>query len=82
MAKIEALVESNPRYLITPSDTPSVIHSGTRSNALHVAVATGNLKIVGKVLTLIQDPELVARMYPDESAENRAKRYMTVLPFT
>ena len=35
--RLKSLVESNPRYLMTPCDQPSIIHSGTRSNALHIA---------------------------------------------
>ena len=37
------LTESNPRYLVTPSDTPAICHSGTRANALHIAAQSGIL---------------------------------------
>ena len=42
--RVEELVASNPRYLLSPCDTPSVLHSGTRANALHVAAAKGSLR--------------------------------------
>ena len=72
--KFFELTESNPRYLMTPCDTPSVIHSGTRANALHVAAEAGSARMTTLVLEAVQDPELMARMYPSESAESRARR--------
>lgn len=70
----DRLVSSNPRYLMTPCDTPSVLHSGTRSNALHVAAQIGSVKMTQKILKAIQDPDLMIRMYPGESGESRTKR--------
>lgn len=59
------------RYLMTPCDTPSVLHSGTRSNALHVAALAGSAKMTNRIIYAIQDPELMIKMYPGESAESR-----------
>ena len=56
---------------MTPCDLPSVIHSGTRSNALHVAAQSGSVKMLNRILEAIQDPELMIKMYPGESAESR-----------
>ena len=77
----DKLVADNPRYLTTPCDTPSILHSGTRANALHVAATEGGSmwgkaspKMTQKVLDTILDPCLMERMYPGESAEARARR--------
>ena len=76
----DKLVSENPRYLTTPCDTPSILHSGTRANALHVAASeSGALgkaspKMTQKVLDSILSPDLMERMYPGESAENRTRR--------
>ena len=77
----EKLVSENPRYLTTPCDTPSILHSGTRANALHVAATEGGSlwgnsspKMTEKVLDAILNPELMERMYPGESAEAKTRR--------
>jgi len=72
--KFHALVDSNPRYLVTTYDTPAIVHSGTRANALITAVTSQSLKMVTMVLNKIQDPTLFAKMYPSETEEARAKR--------
>ena len=59
---------------MTPCDQPSSIHSGTRANALHIAAQAGKLRMVELILELVTDPSLLERMYPRESAENRAQR--------
>ena len=68
------LTQSNPRYLVTPSDTPAICHSGTRANALHVAAESGSLHMTNLVLDAIQNPDLMLAMYPDEPLENRVRR--------
>ena len=76
----DKLVSENPRYLTTPCDTPSILHSGTRANALHVAASEGGAngkaspKMTQKVLDSILSTDLMERMYPGETAENRARR--------
>ena len=72
--EVDSLIDTNPRYLVTTCDTPAVIHSGTHSNALHFAATSGNVKMVQKILDRVQDPDLMERMYPEESPEARAKR--------
>jgi len=46
---------------MTPCDTPSVIHSGTRSNALHVSAQKGSLRMTRKILEEIQNTSLMAK---------------------
>ena len=72
-AEFHRLVDSNPRYLTSTCDTPAIIHSGTRSNALHEAAKAGNLALARAVLERVQE-DVIERMYPDETSEARAKR--------
>ena len=58
----DELVVENPRYLTTPCDTPSILHSGTRANALHVAASAnqkGSPKMTEKILDSILNPNLI-----------------------
>ena len=71
---LKTLVETNPRYLMTPCDQPSIIHSGTRANALHIAAANGNVAMAELILEMISSLELVERMYPNESPEKLVQR--------
>jgi hypothetical protein len=59
---------------MSPCDQPSIIHTGTRANALHVAAAAGKVKMAELILDLVTDPSLTERMYPNDSQESRAKR--------
>jgi hypothetical protein len=47
-------VVSNPRYLVTTSDSPTVLHEGSRSNALHMAAKLGRTESAKLVLELIE----------------------------
>jgi len=60
-------VDSNPRYLLTPSDTPSILHVGSRANAIHWAAKTGKVESAQFVLDAIEG-DVYEKMYPDESA--------------
>ena len=41
---LAACVEENARYLVTPSDTPTILQQGQRHNALHVAARHGKVR--------------------------------------
>lgn len=72
----DELVADNARYLTTPCDTPSILHSGTRANALHIAASAnqkGSPKMTEKILDNILNTNLMERMYPGESAEARTR---------
>ena len=47
-------VLSNPRYMVTTSDSPSVLHEGSRSNALHMAAKLGRTESASLVLSFVQ----------------------------
>jgi hypothetical protein len=71
---IQSLVWSNPRYLIGSGDNPTILHEGSRYNALHIC-ATKNKPISCKlILDTIEDPKLAQLLYPDDSEDTRKKR--------
>ena len=43
-------VASNPRYLVTATETPNILHQGPRHNALHVAAKWGKSNMVTLLL--------------------------------
>jgi len=66
-------VESNPRYLVTASDTPTILQAGQRHNALHVCARHGKEQAGQLVLTYVMG-DLLSRMYPGEGVEQNTRR--------
>ena len=66
-------VESNPRYLVTASDTPTILQAGQRHNALHVSARHGKEEAGQLVLNHVMG-DLMARMYPGEGVEQNNRR--------
>ena len=66
-------IEENARYLVTPSDTPTILHQGPRHNAVHVAAKHGRLEAARLVLSHVTGG-LMARMYPTECPVQNQRR--------
>ena len=66
----------NPRYLVTATDTPNILHQGSRHNALHVAAKLGKEEAARLVLDWVTGGDLISRLYPDEvgNLEERVAR--------
>ncbi len=62
-------VQKNPRYLITIGDAPEILKPPTRYNALHCAVIAGQVDICTQILSILQDDNFWAVLYPDDDPE-------------
>ena len=73
-----ACIEENARYLVTPSDTPTILQHGQRHNALHAAARHGKVEAARLVLAQVTGG-LMSRMYPEEDrAQNMRRREFLV----
>jgi len=70
---IQECTRLNPRYLMTPSDNPSILQEGSRYNALHVAAKFGRAEAAGIILDLVKG-ELTGLMYPEEELTQNLRR--------
>jgi len=66
-------VRENPRYLMTPSDTPAILQEGSRYNALHVSAKSGKSETMKLLLGIIKG-DLAASMYPVADSEQNSVR--------
>lgn len=67
-------VQANPRYLISPGDSPPLLKVSVGYNALHCAVKSKQLEICQKLLTFIQSDEFWQLVYSDDAEEVRLFR--------
>ena len=73
-AEFADVVWDNPRHLITSGDTPEILQVPTRSNALHCGASQRQLPVCKEVIAIIESSRFWELIYPDDSAETRAKR--------
>lgn len=70
---VHHLIRSNPRYLVSSGDTPTILKESFRYNALHVAALTKNADIASLVLETVGDPEFIKLLHgkdDDRTAED------------
>ncbi|XP_014229261.1 ankyrin repeat and LEM domain-containing protein 2 [Trichogramma pretiosum] len=61
---VRTQIWENPRYLVSSGDTPSILHEGSRYNALHVAVKSAQSPAMCElILNTVGDPEFVKLFY-------------------
>ncbi|KAM4634328.1 ankyrin repeat and LEM domain-containing protein 2-like [Polymixia lowei] len=77
-AAFSKLVWDNPRYLVGCGDNPTIVHQGCHYNVLHVAAKENQPGIVQLVLEILENPEFMRLMYPDdqEAMLQRRIRYI------
>ncbi|KAI4873796.1 hypothetical protein NFI96_017982 [Prochilodus magdalenae] len=75
------LVWSNPRYLIGSGDNPTVVQEGCRYNVMHVAAKENQAGVAQLLLDILENPEFMRLMYPDDEDSMLHKRiqYITDL---
>uniref|UniRef100_A0AAR2JHN0 Ankyrin repeat and LEM domain-containing protein 2 n=1 Tax=Pygocentrus nattereri TaxID=42514 RepID=A0AAR2JHN0_PYGNA len=80
-AAFSELVWSNPRYLIGSGDNPTVVQEGCRYNVMHVAAKENQAGVAQLLLDILENPEFMRLMYPDDQDSMLHKRiqYITDL---
>ncbi|KAM7416385.1 hypothetical protein PAMA_018449 [Pampus argenteus] len=68
------LVWSNPRYLIGSGDNPTIVQEGCRYNVMHVAAKENQGGIAQLLLDILENPEFMRLMYPDDQEVMLQKR--------
>lgn len=79
--KFDELLRENPRFLVnTSNDLPTILHIGTRYNALHIATRTSNPLAVKKILCLISDKAWLTNAYAtDRCMEERSNNLLDAM---
>ncbi|KAM9857736.1 ankyrin repeat and LEM domain-containing protein 2 [Aulostomus maculatus] len=73
-AAFSELVWSNPRYLIGSGDNPTIVQEGCRYNVMHVAAKENQAGITQLLLDILENPEFMRLMYPDDQEVMLQKR--------
>ncbi|XP_055017249.1 ankyrin repeat and LEM domain-containing protein 2 isoform X2 [Boleophthalmus pectinirostris] len=73
-AAFSELVWSNPRYLIGSGDNPTIVQEGCRYNVMHVAAKENQAGISQQLLDILENPEFMRLMYPDDQDAMLQKR--------
>lgn len=63
LSRVYELINTNPRYLVSSGDTPSILKEGPRYNALHVAAINKHDKIVKLILQTIEQTKFVELLH-------------------
>jgi ankyrin repeat protein len=63
MAKVYDLIMSNPRYLVSSGDTPSILKEGPRYNALHIAAMHNHARMVKLILQTVEQTQFIEHLH-------------------
>lgn len=66
--EVNNIVWSNPRYLISSGDTPTILKESFRYNALHVAALSKNAKMCSLILEVVSDVKFIQLFYGKDNA--------------
>ncbi|KAL5233652.1 hypothetical protein ACI65C_001062 [Semiaphis heraclei] len=66
--KVKLAVNSNPRFLVSSGDTPSIIQEGCRYNAMHVAARYDQPQIVRFIMECVTSSEFIKSLYGTEQS--------------
>nr|XP_011754631.1 ankyrin repeat and LEM domain-containing protein 2 isoform X1 [Macaca nemestrina] len=73
------LIWSNPRYLIGSGDNPTIVQEGCRYNVMHVAAKENQASICRLTLDVLENPDFMRLMYPDDDEAMLQKRIRYVV---
>lgn len=63
MAKVYELICTNPRYLVSSGDTPSILKEGPRYNALHIAAMFKHARMAKLILQTIEQTQFIEHLH-------------------
>uniref|UniRef100_A0A182W762 ANKLE2 third alpha/beta domain-containing protein n=1 Tax=Anopheles minimus TaxID=112268 RepID=A0A182W762_9DIPT len=61
--EVRSMIMTNPRYLISSGDTPTILKEGPRYNALHITALTGRSEICRLILQTIENPSYIELLH-------------------
>lgn len=68
--KVYEMICTNPRYLVSSGDTPSILKAGTRYNALHVAAIHKRAKMAKLILQTVEQPQFIELLHGCKDDQN------------
>lgn len=63
MQKVYELICTNPRYLVSSGDTPSILKEGPRYNALHIAAMHKHARMTKLILQTIEQTRFIEHLH-------------------
>lgn len=72
--KVEEIIWSNPRSLITLSDSATYLMAGPKYNACHIAARANQPDIMALILDTVSNINFIKKIYPNEPDENLQDR--------
>lgn len=61
--KVYEMICTNPRYLVSSGDTPSILKEGPRYNALHIAAINKLEKMAKLILQTVEQTQFIELLY-------------------
>ncbi|CAF1682849.1 unnamed protein product [Rotaria magnacalcarata] len=77
--EFERLIWSNPRYLISSGDSPTIVKISVRYNSMHVAALSGQSAIIRTLIKTIKSVHFIRRLYINDTEEQTQKRIRFIL---
>ncbi|CAF1246419.1 unnamed protein product [Adineta steineri] len=77
--EFERLVWTNPRYLISSGDSPTIVKISVRYNSMHVASLSGQAEIIRILIKTIKNVHFIRRLYVNDTEEQTQKRIQFIL---
>jgi len=78
-SEFERLIWSNPRYLISSGDAPTIVKISVRYNSMHVAALSGQSGIICSLIKTIKNIQFIRRLYVNDTEEQSRQRIQFIL---
>ncbi|XP_053678564.1 ankyrin repeat and LEM domain-containing protein 2 homolog [Anopheles nili] len=67
VAQVRYIINTNPRYLISSGDTPTIMKEGPRYNALHITAIHGRSEICRLILQTIENAAYIEMLHGQQT---------------